>query len=60
MTVLLIHGIIWINTNEEGKRMRRRIIVSILASVVMLTLMACGGGESGAEGSTGAESKESE
>ena len=40
--------------------MRRRIIVSILASVVMLTLMACGGGESGAEGSTGAESKESE
>lgn len=40
--------------------MRKKIIVAVLASVITLILVACGGGGSGAEGGKGAESKESE
>ena len=43
VTALLIHGIIWINTNEEGKRMRRYLSVLLAVCLCCGLLMGCGG-----------------
>lgn len=45
VTALLIHGIIWINTNEEEKRMRRYLSALLAVCLCCGLLAGCGGGE---------------